>query len=555
MQTQTGFAPINGTQIYYETAGTGQSMILIHAGVADSRMWDEQFATFAGQYRVVRYDLRGFGRSAMVSGQFSHHDDVAGLLDFLQLERAIVVAISFGGKIALDFALAYPQRVTALALGAPSISGVAPSARIQQIWEEEDAAIEREEWETAVELNLKVWVDGIHRQPDEVDTAVRQKVGQMQREIFQMEIPENVEELRLEPAANDRLAEITAPTLVLVGDLDLPEKVEQAAWLAQQIRNAQNAVIPGVAHMLNMEKPALFNQLVLDFLQGIDDKVTEKSLAELDSELANRFGDYAGFETAVAPIRDFYGENPNKEFKRLLKGYLKPDSCILDLGCGAGQTICQIASQVREVWGFEQEPALLAGAKRRAADFGLENVTFIEGNAAVPEDVEQLPDNHFDLIFTERGPDVNDNLITKLKSGGYYLQELVSQYDGFHLREFLGRRPFTSYAFRNQADLMLASLANLDVRPVSFREFYYDAFFRDLTHLEDYLQQVPAALSNWRLGPKPYQPNQDRAALELFAQYNQTSRGIRVLQHSIIFIGRKEPVHFYPVENIERRLS
>lgn len=280
----------------------------------------------------------------------------------------------------------------------------------------------------------------------------------------------------------------------------------------------------------------------------------EESLAELDHKLAIQFGDYAGFETAVSPSFDFYGDSPGAEFKRLLNNCLSPESAILDLGCGAGQTICQIAAQVKEVWGFEQEPSLMAAAKQRVIESGLKSVTFVEGNAAEANDIGKLPD-HFDVIFSERGPDLNSDLAPKLKAGGYFLQELVSQFDGFHLREFLGRRPFTNYAFSKQSDLVLANLANLGIRPVSFREFYYDAFFRDLTHLEAYLQQVPAALSNWRLGPKPYQPERDRAALELFAQYNQTPRGIRLLQHHIIFIGRKEPVHFYPVEKLASRLA
>jgi pimeloyl-ACP methyl ester carboxylesterase len=267
MNTKTGFAPINGAQLYYEVAGTGQPMILLHAGVADGRFWDDQFPIFAQQYRVIRFDLRGFGQSVMPSGTFSNHDDVAGLLDFLQVDQAIVLGVSYGGKIAIDFALAYPDRVTALILGAPSIGGAAPSARIIQVWTEEEAAIEREDWETAVEINLRTWVDGIHRQPKEVNPAVRQKVGQMQREIFHMEIPEDVTEVSLEPAAYGRLAEITIPTLILVGELDLPEKVEQAAWLADQLADAQYRAIPRVAHMLNMEAPAQFNQFVLDFLQ------------------------------------------------------------------------------------------------------------------------------------------------------------------------------------------------------------------------------------------------------------------------------------------------
>ncbi len=268
MQTNTGFAPVNGAQLYYEVAGKGQPVILLHAGVADGRLWDDQFAIFAEQYRTIRFDLRGFGRSAMPAGRFSNYDDVAGLLDFLQVARAMVVGISFGGKIAIDFALAYPQRVAALVLGAPSVGGTQPSERIIQFWEAEEAAMEQGDLDTAVELNLRLWVDGPQRQPDEVNPTVRQKVGQMQREIFQMDIPEDVEEERLEPAANGRLAEITAPTLVLVGNLDLPETIEQAAWLASEIPNGQHSIMSGVAHMMNMETPARFNQLVLDFLDG-----------------------------------------------------------------------------------------------------------------------------------------------------------------------------------------------------------------------------------------------------------------------------------------------
>lgn len=267
MQTQTGFAPINGAQIYYEVAGTGPPLILLHAGVADGRFWDDQFATFANHYRTIRYDMRGFGRSAIPPGQFSQHDDLAGLLDFLQVAQANVLGVSYGGKVAIDFALAYPQRVTALVLGAPSIGGAEPTERILQFWEEEETAVEQGNLDHAVELNLRLWVDGIQRQPDEVDKQVRQKVGQMQREIFLMEVPEDVAEVRLEPVAYGRLAEITAPTLVLVGTLDLPEKVAEAAWLAEQLPQAQHAIMPGVGHMLNMEKPALFNELVLDFLQ------------------------------------------------------------------------------------------------------------------------------------------------------------------------------------------------------------------------------------------------------------------------------------------------
>lgn len=266
-QITTGHAPVNGAQLYYEVTGGGMPLVLLHAGVADGRMWDEQVAPFAESYRVICYDMRGFGRSAVPPGAFSHHEDLAGLLDYLQVNQAIVVGISNGGRIAIDFTLAYPERVKRLVVGAPSVGGGQPSARIRAFWEEEDAAIEQEDWETAVEVNLQAWVDGIYREPDEVDTAVRQKVALMQRDIFDIPVPDDAQEQLLQPVAYGRLAEITAPTFILVGSLDLPEKVEQAQWLAAQIPNTQFAIIPNVAHMLNMEAPGVFNKLVLGFLE------------------------------------------------------------------------------------------------------------------------------------------------------------------------------------------------------------------------------------------------------------------------------------------------
>lgn len=266
MDLQSGFAPVNGAELYYEIAGRGQPLLLIHAGVADSRMWDDQFGDFAGHYRVIRYDLRGFGRTLMPGGVYAGYEDAAGLLDFLGVTRAHVVGISFGGRVALDFALAYPERVMALVLGAPSVGGQRPPAEVLRFAEAEDAALEQGDLEAATELNLRMWVDGPYRTPDQVDAAVRQRVGEMQRHAFTIPEPEDAEERPLAPPAIERLAEVRAPTLVLVGDQDIPDKVMVAERLAAEIPGARKAVIPGVAHMVSMEKPAVFGQLVLDFL-------------------------------------------------------------------------------------------------------------------------------------------------------------------------------------------------------------------------------------------------------------------------------------------------
>jgi pimeloyl-ACP methyl ester carboxylesterase len=119
----TGFAEVNGTKLYYEQLGKGRTIVFVHGGLVDSRVWDDQFKEFAKRYRVIRYDLRGFGKSAEPSGPFSPIEDLHSLLAFLKVERATVVGGSLGGMIAADFALEYPQTIEALVLVGSGLRG------------------------------------------------------------------------------------------------------------------------------------------------------------------------------------------------------------------------------------------------------------------------------------------------------------------------------------------------------------------------------------------------------------------------------------------------
>lgn len=267
LQSHTGFLTINQTQVYYEMAGEGQPLVLLHAGIADSRMWDEQFTVFAQQYHVIRYDLRGYGQSEAPNKAFRAHEELVQLLQQLKITRAHIVGISYGGKIALDFALAYPAMVEKLVLVAPSISGAAPSPEVLRFTEEEEAALEAGDLDRATELNLQMWVDGPRREPGTVKPEVRERVREMQLHAFKTVFPEEAIERDLEPPALARLDEVQAPTLVIVGDYDIQPKLEQARLLEAQIPGVRLIVIEGVAHMVNMEKPAVFNSAVLDFLE------------------------------------------------------------------------------------------------------------------------------------------------------------------------------------------------------------------------------------------------------------------------------------------------
>jgi pimeloyl-ACP methyl ester carboxylesterase len=264
-----GLADVNGTQLYYEAAGEGHPLVLLHSGLTDSQMWDAQWATFAQHYRVVRCDLRGFGRSGAASGSFSCREDLYQLLRLLGIERAYLLGASMGGQMALDFTLEHPAMVAALILVGAGISGEKPSDFLLERWKEIDAAAEGGDLARAVELELRLWVDGPGRVPEQVDPAVREQVRQVNTRNFERSQQEQGQPQSLEPPAISRLGEIQVPTLVLVGEYDVPDKLASANLLARGISGAQKVVIPGAAHLPSMEQPEQFNQLVLAFLQGL----------------------------------------------------------------------------------------------------------------------------------------------------------------------------------------------------------------------------------------------------------------------------------------------
>ncbi len=264
----TGYAAVHGAQIYYETMGAGHPLVFVHAGIADSRMWDDQFAVFAEQYRVIRYDIRGFGKSAMPPGPSSTSGDLHGLLNVLGVAKAHVVGLSIGGGIAIDFTLQHPEMVSALVAVASGLGGTESSAEMQHADAAVDATRERDGIDAAVEAENRLWVDGPKRRPEQVNPSVRARVAEMNGALYRLPEVDAPRE-RLAPPAAGRLGEIHVPTLVIVGDGDVSDVIETADMLARGIAGAQKIVVPGVAHMVNMEVPDAFNRAVLDFLDQV----------------------------------------------------------------------------------------------------------------------------------------------------------------------------------------------------------------------------------------------------------------------------------------------
>jgi 3-oxoadipate enol-lactonase len=262
------FITVSGASIWAEAAGTGPAVVFLHAGVADSRMWEAEFNTLQATHRVVRLDLRGFGRSQLVPERFSFHGDVAAVMESLHVDRATLVGCSFGSNVALDVALAYPERVEALVLVSPSLGDGNDSPEIRAFGEREEAALGRGDLDGATEENLRMWVDGPHRAPGEVDPDVRRLVGMMQRQAFENPTPDGVRLDRVIPPARVRLAEIKVPTLIVAGSLDLDHVLGVARRLKEGIRGSRLEVIEGTAHLPTLEEPRRWQALLVEFLNS-----------------------------------------------------------------------------------------------------------------------------------------------------------------------------------------------------------------------------------------------------------------------------------------------
>jgi 3-oxoadipate enol-lactonase len=261
---ESGAAEVNGTRLYYEMAGSGEPVVLVHAFTLDTRMWDDQFELLAREFRVIRYDARGFGRSALpVAGEtYSNADDLAALLDKLDARRAHVVGLSMGGRFALDYAVTHPGALRSLVVIDPVVGGwqwsrewLAAYAPIVEAGRRRDVAQAKSLW-----LGHPLFAPA--REQPAVGARLKQMVDDYTGWHFVHQNPERA----VSPPALERLGTIRAPTLVLVGERDLPDFHRMAERLERDVPGARRATIAGAGHMANMEAPEAVNRSLAEFL-------------------------------------------------------------------------------------------------------------------------------------------------------------------------------------------------------------------------------------------------------------------------------------------------
>ncbi len=295
-----GHAEVHGAQLYFERAGSGAPVIFLHAGIADHRMWDTQFFALADDYEVIRYDLRGYGQSTLGEGidskqvaqgkeprddqNFSHAQDLYLFLRTLGIDRATLIGSSLGGTVAIDFALEQPAMVDGLVLVGAVPSGYDFVGEMPPTLQRFTAACQQGDMSTAAELATRLWFDGPQRQPEQMDPDLRAQVKAMMGEVLSGNTVDFSGENAAAQPALDRLNQINAPTVVIIGDQDDATIQQAANLLANRIPAADRAQIDGAAHLPNLEKPEQFYAIVVDFLDRI------AALDAPESDLATGLG-------------------------------------------------------------------------------------------------------------------------------------------------------------------------------------------------------------------------------------------------------------------------
>ena len=273
----SGFVNIDQAKIYYEVAGAGIPFVMIHAGVADSRQWDNEFAYFAQRYQVIRYDMRGYGKSEPVEGEFSHLGDFVSLLNELGINEPIVLmGCSMGGGLAMDYTLKHPSKVRALIMvdSGPNELELDVDNPICSKFADAEKAFKAGDLDLVAEIETQIWFDGLGRTPDHVNPSMRKLLYEMNRLALSHEVKELGTRLpNTETLAVEELDNLNLPVLIIVGDHDIPFILAAAEYMKDKIINALKVIIEDAAHLPNMDQPLVFRKVVEEFLLQIVENI------------------------------------------------------------------------------------------------------------------------------------------------------------------------------------------------------------------------------------------------------------------------------------------
>jgi pimeloyl-ACP methyl ester carboxylesterase len=253
-----GTARIESGRLWFERAGEGFPVVLIHPGLWDARIWDDQFEEFSRHHDIIRYDARGYGRSDFPDAPYSDLRDLRYLLGELDIRRCALVGCATGAQLAIDFALAYPDVADAIVVVSPGLTGYRwHDAGLQTLVDEVDRAVREGDMARAIDVELAVWAPTSAATDPRVRQIALDNARVLRMDDSLMEVP---------PSAVARLGDVQAATLVVVGHLDLAEIHAIADVLVAQIPGASKRLVAEADQLVNVSKAEKFNRLVLDFL-------------------------------------------------------------------------------------------------------------------------------------------------------------------------------------------------------------------------------------------------------------------------------------------------
>jgi pimeloyl-ACP methyl ester carboxylesterase len=248
----------------HSVAGIGDPVVLIHGFGLDASMWDPQWPVLQREFRAIRYDVRGFGGSAVPTGPYSHSEDLLGLLEFLEARPAHVIGLSMGARVALRFALDHPNDAKSLTLMDPALDGFSWS----EAWTRKSADISAAARSGDLRAAKQLWLGHDLFAPARRDPNLAKALCEMVERYSGWHWGNADPVRRPTSAAIELLATVSCPTLVILGELDLPDFQHIARRLAAEIPRATLRTIAGAGHMANMEAPAQVNELLLAHLRA-----------------------------------------------------------------------------------------------------------------------------------------------------------------------------------------------------------------------------------------------------------------------------------------------
>jgi len=270
--TDERMIPVPGGELYARADGDGPSIVLLHAGVVDSRVWEPfvPLLTSAG-YRAIRYDARGFGRSVTEDVEFRRVDDLLAVLDAFGAEGAALVGNSQGGQIALDLAVTHPDRVAALVQLASGVGGldVPMSPRDEAVEARYEEVDQAGDVEALTDFELALWGAGVEQPVERLSPELRAFLRPMFADAN--EGRPRGRQVPIDPPAAERLDQLTMPVLFVHGGLDFSYVELFGRHLEAHVPSARLVVVPDVAHLVAVEAPEETARLVLDVIRPLGD--------------------------------------------------------------------------------------------------------------------------------------------------------------------------------------------------------------------------------------------------------------------------------------------